>query len=270
MNHLDVPEDDVKITSFIKNGMGLEEEHLQAILDHKFNRKHLESYEEAINKTWNERLKGQETLYNALKFRYHSVEEIDNGNKIKMNLGITAYKSLIGTNLVDDPQKIALLKAEGMNNYGNEDACFALPLGVGSLLRTVDNKFVYMRRSNLCAENQGVVDRPGGHPEPQVNIFYCSSNGITKVEKKNLPWYTLSTENNFLFQVLLNKYNETDHKTLYGSKSSDILEELFESIKKEIRDEINIPMEATGQPVLMGIAQVISQASRPSAEFYVR
>ncbi|XP_030424308.1 uridine diphosphate glucose pyrophosphatase NUDT22 isoform X2 [Gopherus evgoodei] len=49
-----------------------------------------------------------------------------------------------------------------------------------------------------------------------------------------------------------------------------VVKEIFTSILREIRDEVNLPLPTLSQPVLLGIARNQTSAGRASAEFYVR
>lgn len=50
----------------------------------------------------------------------------------------------------------------------------------------------------------------------------------------------------------------------------EVVEEIYGSVKKEIRDEINIKLECLGEPVMIGMVYNLEMFSRPSAEFYTR
>lgn len=49
-----------------------------------------------------------------------------------------------------------------------------------------------------------------------------------------------------------------------------ISQELFNSILREVRDEVNIPMNELQQPLLMGVAGNAESCDRPTAEFLIR
>lgn len=55
-----------------------------------------------------------------------------------------------------------------------------------------------------------------------------------------------------------------------GNNNSKALDEIFDSVQKEIRDEINIPIENLSTPILLGISYNPKTWRRPSIEFYVR
>ena len=49
-----------------------------------------------------------------------------------------------------------------------------------------------------------------------------------------------------------------------------VIDEIFNSIGKEVQDEVNLPPETMSQPMFIGIARNLTSAGRPSAEFYIR
>ena len=122
---------------------------IQNILDERWNK--------LVNETKSERI-----LYNETKFRLHSVEikanEIDNCNQVILNLGITDYKSFICT----QQQNLS----HTIRQHLTEDH-LAHPLGVGSLLITSDDYFVFVKRSTACIDSPNFYDIPGGHAEPK-------------------------------------------------------------------------------------------------------
>lgn len=54
----------------------------------------------------------------------------------------------------------------------NEYILFSRILGVSITLLTLDNKFVFLKRSEKLIEEPGVYDNIGGHPEPSVYIIH--------------------------------------------------------------------------------------------------
>ncbi len=50
-------------------------------------------------------------------------------------------------------------------------------LGVGIVVETSDGFVVMMERSNTVAEGAGLIDIPGGHPEPQVCVPLVDRSG---------------------------------------------------------------------------------------------
>ncbi|XP_062331963.1 uridine diphosphate glucose pyrophosphatase NUDT22 [Osmerus eperlanus] len=156
---------------------------------------------------------------------------------LTLRLGLTCYKDFLGTNW---SQKAGELRRRGETEFGDPLALLAQPLGVGGVLCTRDGQVVLIRRSQRVAEAGGLLDIPGGHPEPKA---VCE--GVCVREDK------ISVE-------LLQKREEA------------VVTELFSSVCTEIRDEVNVPMGSLGEPVLMGVALNHTSSGRPSAEFYIR
>jgi hypothetical protein len=86
-------------------------------------------------------------------------------------------------------------------------------------------------------EDQGKLDRPGGHPEPD--------NVSTNIQR----W--------------------TEEECHMSENELRIREEIFDSVKYEIRDEVNLPLESLKDPLLLGVIRSLERLGRPSAEFLV-
>jgi hypothetical protein len=50
---------------------------------------------------------------------------------------------------------------------------------------------------------------------------------------------------------------------------SAVVDEIYNSVLREIKDEVNIPMENLSEPSMMGIVRNSRSAGRPSVEFIV-
>ncbi|XP_073343735.1 uridine diphosphate glucose pyrophosphatase NUDT22 [Pagrus major] len=166
-----------------------------------------------------------------------NADEHETGLLLTLRLGLTCYKDYLGTNW---SCRVAELRQLGEAEFGDPLALLAQPLGVGAVLCTDDGQVVLIRRSQKVAEAGGLLDIPGGHPEPKV---VCECLGQTVREE----------------QISVGMM-----------KPRAVVSELFSSVCAEIRDEVNIPLGSLGQPVLMGVALNHTSAGRPSAEFYVR
>ncbi|XP_036932677.1 uridine diphosphate glucose pyrophosphatase NUDT22 isoform X3 [Acanthopagrus latus] len=160
----------------------------------------------------------------------------ENGLLLTLRLGLTCYKDYLGTNW---SCRVAELRQLGETEFGDPLALLAQPLGVGGVLCTADGQVVLIRRSQKVAEAGGLLDMPGGHPEPKA---VCERLGQTVREE----------------QISVSMM-----------KPRAVVSELFSSVCAEIRDEVNIPLSSLGQPVLMGVALNHTSAGRASAEFYV-
>ena len=92
---------------------------------------------------------------------YHS----HSGPQLILRLGLTCYKDYLGTNW---SSQAAELRCRGETEFRDPLALLAQPLGVGAVLCTQDGQVVLIRRSQKVAEAGGLLDIPGGHPEPKV------------------------------------------------------------------------------------------------------
>lgn len=157
---------------------------------------------------------------------------------LTLRLGLTCYKDYLGTNWSCG---VAKLRQRGEAEFGDPLTLLAQPLGVGAILCTSNGQVVMIRRSQKVAEAGGLLDIPGGHPEPKA---VCERLGQRVCEE----------------QIGI---------AMMERKPEAIVSELFSSVCAEIRDEVNIPLSSLGPPVLMGVALNHTSAGRPSAEFYV-
>ncbi len=145
---------------------------LKVQLSPDYNKKTLPyPHEENIDRVWEEKMKVNPKIWNGTKFRISSVEEHSENGNVIFNLGITDYKEFIGTNWAPNAKELHML---GTRDFGNTQAYMSDALGVGSLVQTIDNQCILLKRSHHCAEAVGLLDIPGGHPEPKVIIKGCS------------------------------------------------------------------------------------------------
>lgn len=157
---------DVTLMFTVSNGKPVPREKLHVALSKDFNRKTLPApHENHISQIWDLRVKMNPKLYNGSKFRIDSVVCKEEDGSVTFNLGITDYKDFIGTNWSPDAKKY---RGYGERDHGNTQAYFSDALGVGSLVRTADDHAIFLRRSEHCGEAVGLLDIPGGHPEPKV------------------------------------------------------------------------------------------------------
>ena len=217
--------------SFCK--MPLSRSQVQVEFSKEYNNKTNDWIEDSIELIWNENCKKNCRLYNQSKFRYAKLVNKDDGHVV-LKLGITTYKELIGTNCHSFGKELV---AYGEKHFNCSRSCLANPLGVGALLLTKDGKFIFLKRALWTGEDKGLLDRPGGHPEPS-NVSTCIQTWTEEECKK-----------------LENKFK--------------VREEIFDSVKHEIRDEVNLPIGTLEDPLLLGIVRSLERLGRPSAEFLV-
>ncbi|KAG8180510.1 hypothetical protein JTE90_007465 [Oedothorax gibbosus] len=187
----------------------------------------------SIETEWKKKLKESINLFNASKFRLHRIifqqAYEDHSYPLKLYVGTTSYKDFIGTNCAPYAHKLV---QDGLEK-SNSQLYLSDPIGVGGLLVTSDDQLVFIKRSEKCAEMPGLIDRPGGHPEPS-EVQTVTGQSLKDVDP------------------------------------SAIVEEIFQSVLKEIRDEVNIPVHELSQPILLGVGYNPNTWKRPSMEFYVR
>lgn len=211
---------------------GLSQEQVAVELSPAHDRRPLPGGDKSITAIWETRLQTQPWIFDAPKFRLHSATLASSSPppQLLLNLGLTSYRDFLGTNW---SSSASWLRQQGATDWGDKQAYLADPLGVGATLVTADDFLVLLRRSQQVAEAPGMVDVPGGHPEPQA----LCSGGIPQ------------------------------HKDLPGEL---VVRELFSSVLQEICDEVNLPLHTLSQPLLLGIACNETSAGRASAEFYVQ
>ncbi|XP_034633500.1 uridine diphosphate glucose pyrophosphatase NUDT22-like isoform X2 [Trachemys scripta elegans] len=210
---------------------GLAETEVRAELSPAYDRRQLPGGQAWIDAVWEARCRRSPWLFNGSKFRLHSAQ-LDGGS-LTFRLGLTCYKDFLGTNRAGMARH---LQQQGRQDFGDSQAYLAEPLGVGAMVHTTDDCFVFLRRSLKVGEAPGLVDIPGGHPEPQAVVGDVPEESI---RLQDLP-------------------------------RQMVVKEIFNSILREIRDEVNLPLPTLSQPVLLGIARNQTSAGRASAEFYVR
>ncbi|KAF5897588.1 nucleoside diphosphate-linked moiety X motif 22, partial [Clarias magur] len=158
-----------------------------------------------------------------------------NGVILRLQLGLTCYRDFLGTNWSHEAVN---LQQRGRLELGDPQALLAQPLGVGAVLLTSDGHVVMLRRSQRVAEAAGLLDIPGGHPEPKAVCQGTSEHDISV--------------------------------DLMQGYETAVVAEIFSSVCAEVRDEVNVPLDFLSAPVLMGIALNHTSAGRPSAEFFMR
>lgn len=161
--------------------------------------------------------------------------------RLVLEVWLTDYKTARGTNHHSD---VALLQADGHAAHGDPGAYLSQKVGVSALLCTVDGDLIFISRSvKGCADFQGYIDTPGGHPEP-ANV------GLTfpPAPSPDLP-------QNGEASALLRR---------------QICHEIFSSSAQEVADEVGVPLEKLGPPLLLGLVRQLDFGSLPSATFLIQ
>lgn len=173
---------------------GLPEDQVRAELSPAYDRRPLPGGDQAIAAAWESRLRAQPWLFDAPKFRLHSASLAPAGSQgpqLLLHLGLTSYRDFLGTNWASSA---AWLRQQGAADWGDRQAYLADPLGVGAALATADDFLVFLRRSRQVAEAPGLVDVPGGHPEPQVRCQAGCKGTETQTAQRRFPHPSVSAQ----------------------------------------------------------------------------
>ncbi|XP_020552621.1 nudix hydrolase 9 isoform X4 [Sesamum indicum] len=110
------------------------------------------------------------------------------------------------------------------------------PLGNGAIVETSDQEIVVLQRSTNVGEFPRHFVFPGGHPEPQ-------EVGITS--------------------------HHTSGELTHQMVNRKVSQEMFDSIIREVVEEIGVPATALSKPVFIGISQRVLNV-RPTAFFFIK
>ena len=184
------------------------------------------------------------SLFNASKLRFAgcSVRPRQEGGgggqqELVLRLGLTDYRAFKCTdaNAAVAPR----LQWDGEAHHGDPSAYLSQKLGVSGVVVTADARVVLIRRSlrgvAVCA---GMLDNPGGHPEP-ANV-----SGLDAAADGN-------------------------NDTAAAAAALAVRAELFGSVAAEVTDEVNIPASALGAPQLLGVVRQLHYGGSPSAAFFL-
>ncbi|RVW66063.1 Nudix hydrolase 9 [Vitis vinifera] len=110
------------------------------------------------------------------------------------------------------------------------------PLGNGAIIETSDKRIVVLRRSNNVGEFPGHFVFPGGHPEPQE------------------------------IGIVSHQFDKDMDPDFINRKVS---QEMFDSIVREVVEEIGVPEASLCNPVLIGVSCRVLNV-RPAAFFFIK
>ncbi|KAF5191641.1 Nudix hydrolase [Thalictrum thalictroides] len=194
--------------------------------------------ENSICETWKERIQQTPSLFNGTKFRYggYSLQNVDGSNQkshVCLHLGLTDYRTFMGTNLSAKWEEFLVPSEDDTVRCQHTSS----PLGNGAVVETLDKKIIVLQRSENVGEFPGHFVFPGGHPEPQ-------EIGISGHEyAKDLA--------------------DSEHT------KRKLSQEMFESIIREVVEEIGVPVPYLSDPIFIGISRREFNV-RPSAFFFLK
>merc|ERR1712131_30969 len=209
---------------------GITEDQVEIDLKVEYNRNTSNpKIEELLEEKWKQKTAENSRLYSQSKFRLHSLNSTD--SKIGLNIGLSSYKDFNGTNQNDEVFKIT------------DDRSFISDIiGVNGVLRTSDGYIIITKRAEWVGEHPGMLDTPGGHPEPSA------------VD----PMYDLKVNSQEVF------------KNVGDMDKKKVIKELFKSQQEEMELEFNIESKDLSYPVLYSIGRIRSGNGRPVFYYFIQ
>lgn len=163
-----------------------------------------------------------------------NTDDQETGPLLTLRLGLTCYKDYLGTNW---SCRAAELRQLGEVEFGDALALLAQPLGVGAVLCTDDGQVVLIRRSQRVAEAGGLLDIPGGHPEPKVRRNKVNEMSLTCHQ---YAWCVVVYHRRRP-QVVCERLGQAvceEQISVDMMQQRLVVSELFSSVCAEIRDEV--------------------------------
>ncbi|KAK6246998.1 hypothetical protein QUC31_018563 [Theobroma cacao] len=219
---------------------GLSPPQLSVVFDESYDRTpHSDiSLENSISEIWDLRVQKNASLFNGKKFRYggYSQKSGDGSNQesyVCLHLGLTDYRTFVGTNLNPSWEKFLVASEDDSTRCQHTSS----PLGNGAIVETSDKKIVVLQRSNNVGEFPGHFVFPGGHPEPQEVGIETHEYGKDSKDSE-----------------LVNKR---------------VAQEMFDSIIREVVEEIGVPTTSLSDPLFIGISRRVLNV-RPAIFFFIK
>jgi hypothetical protein len=271
--------------AFSFDGMELDQSHVAVDFSTAYARRPgPPAIEEDVLETWRKRAETNPRIFNGSKFRLHSLSFAKTPPQLHLCVALTDYRTFLGTHYSPSASD---LKKLGQEMFSDPMACLSNKIGVGALVTLCDGRLVLMQRSNTVAECQGLVDVPGGHPEPkEVGLGHETrddSSGSDQLSesiefyKPSRGGFTVSTQareqNRNKNRVVRNLLEALRQKQAENMRLRaqllpyHIKRELFDSVMEEVRAEINIPLARMSPPKLLGVVNQLNSQGTPSFIF---
>ncbi|ORC90863.1 putative nucleoside diphosphate-linked moiety X motif 22-like [Trypanosoma theileri] len=225
----------------------------------------------AIEETWNKLTKRndgepqRENVYNGLKFRLHGV--VQEGNKCSLQLGLTDYKSSLGTTRnIGMYAELAKRKGVLLENY------LANALGVECFTLTSDGMGVLFCRSESVSEYPGFFCFPGGHAEPN-KIFNWQHFKETHSRDTST---IITTTNNNNSNNNNNNNNKSSSSLLNEAAgwfeyvtTSTLVDLLFDAATMEVADELGVEPTSCSNKGLLSVVRNV-KSRKPDVCFFIQ
>ncbi|XP_016187341.1 nudix hydrolase 9, partial [Arachis ipaensis] len=189
--------------------------------------------ENSISQIWEQRAQNNKSLFNGNKFRYGGYELKDGGGS-NHEPHLCLHLGLTDYRTFVGTNLSPLWERFLVPSEDDPIRCqhTSSPLGNGAVVETIDKKIIVLQRSNNVGEFPGHFVFPGGHPEPQ-------EIGITS------------------------------HQHGKESVNNEVSREMFDSIVREVVEEIGVPASSLSIPAFIGISRRDLNV-RPAAFFFIR
>lgn len=202
--------------------------------------------EKRADQHWEKRVKDNPCLFNGSKFRFAGMVVLsgkvipERGSwfvipdrtkklELEMRTGFSCYKDYTTTNMGKDAPHFAKY---GLDRYGDPQHCMGDIIGHSGLIVTSEGYVVIQLRSQTVGEGCGMWHFPGGHPEPE-EIGVKGSEGLMAVS------------------------------------STRIVDEVYASFLRELKEELNLSEEYLSDPVLVGIGKDPASHFKPEFNMIV-
>ncbi|MED6147152.1 Nudix hydrolase 9 [Stylosanthes scabra] len=189
--------------------------------------------ENTISQIWEQRAQKNNSLFNGNKFRYGGYE-LQNGSGTHHEPHLCLHLGLTDYRTFVGTNLSPMWEKFLVPSEDDPIRCqhTSSPLGNGAVVETIDKKIIVLQRSNNVGEFPGHFVFPGGHPEPQ-------EIGITS------------------------------HQHGKESINKEVSREMFDSIVREVVEEIGVPASSLSIPAFIGISRRDLNV-RPAAFFFIR
>ncbi len=147
---------------------------------------------------------------------------------------------------------------KGREGFFDEFSFMSNCLGVGATALTQDDFVILMQRAQWTGEAPGKLDRPGGHPEPDLLL----SNAPKEYQDYRQDLLIDSLKSIFVLRLSYSIYSDL--------KEADVLKEIFQSPQNELRDEINIGLDYQSEPLLLGLIRDMDLGGRCAFDFLIK
>jgi hypothetical protein len=268
------------------------------------------AYEQHIATQWSAQIAAQPQLFNGSKFRLSHYTETPATSTAKphtataasavaaaaaavqqrstaLHIALTDYRTFRGTEWASHSSQ---LRSDGASQHGSECAHLSRKLGVSCALLTADGSLVLIVRSRAVAEGKGLVDTPGGHPEPSkvhpdfadLDNQCCSTSSTTGSSSTAAAGTTYercsvsdgAAASSVIAASLstaqgLQQWLAQRSAAEAAAVEARILQELFSSVLDEAEGEVNVPRSTLSAPLLLGIVHQTASGGAPSAAFAV-